>query len=192
MKCLTIEQIYLYIEKELSPSENKNVESHLKVCSKCQKALEERRLLSQAAESLHLWETPPDFTQQVMARIFPSKVSLPAWLGTLATGFASMVVCFFILTLVTGQNLRSLLLSFTEAVFDFIKYLIPLFVKVLKLASVLVTIAQRFAEFLLKGLTVLTSIISTEVQIIIISTTIILIVSSIYFLRRKLLFGEKT
>ena len=192
MKCLTIEQIYLYIEKELSPSENKNVESHLKVCSKCQKALEERRLLSQAAESLHLWEIPPDFTQQVMARIFPPRVSLPAWLGTLAAGFASMVLCFFILTLVTGQNLRSLLLNFTEAVFNFIKYLIPLFVKVLKLASVLVTIAQRFAEFLLKGLTVLTSIISTEVQIIIISTTIILIVSSIYFLRRKLLFGEKT
>jgi hypothetical protein len=192
MKCLSIEQIYLYIEKELSPSENKNVESHLKVCSKCQKALEERRLLSQAAESLHLWETPPDFTQQVMARIFPPRVSLPAWLGTLAAGFASMVLCFFILTLVTGQNLRSLLLNFTEAVFNFIKYLIPLFVKVLKLASVLVTIAQRFAEFLLKGLTVLTSIISTEVQIIIISTTIILIVSSIYFLRRKLLFGEKT
>jgi len=192
MKCLSIEQIYLYIEKELSPSKNKNVESHLKVCSKCQKALEERRLLSQAAESLHLWETPPDFTQQVMARIFPPRVSLPAWLGTLAAGFASMVLCFFILTLVTGQNLRSLLLNFTEAVFNFIKYLIPLFVKVLKLASVLVTIAQRFAEFLLKGLTVLTSIISTEVQIIIISTTIILIVSSIYFLRRKLLFGEKT
>ena len=192
MKCLSIEQIYLYIEKELSPSKNKNVESHLKVCSKCQKALEERRLLSQAAESLHLWETPPDFTQQVMARIFPPRVSLPAWLGTLAAGFASMVLCFFILTLVTGQNLRSLLLNFTEAVFNFIKYLIPLFVKVLKLSSVLVTIAQRFAEFLLKGLTVLTSIISTEVQIIIISTTIILIVSSIYFLRRKLLFGEKT
>lgn len=192
MKCLTIEQIYLYIENELSPSENKNVENHLRVCPICQKALEERKLLSQAAESLHLWEPPPDFTQQVMARIFPPKVSLPAWLGTLATGFASMVLCFLILTLVTGQNLKSLLLSFTEAVFDFIKYLIPLFVKVLKLASVLVTIVQRFAEFLLKGLTLLTSIISTEVQIIIISTTIILIVSSIYFLRRKLLFGEKT
>ncbi len=192
MKCLTIEQIYLYIEKELSPSENKDVESHLRICSRCQRALEERRLLSQAAESLHLWEAPPDFTQQVMARIFPAKVSLPAWLGTLATGIASMVLCFFLLTLVTGQNIRSLLLSFTEAMFDFLKYLAPLFVKALKLASLLVTIFQRFAEFLLKGLTLLTSIISTELQIIIISTTVILIVSSIYVLRRKLIFGEKT
>ena len=192
MKCLSIDQIYLYIEKELSPSENKKIESHLKVCSICQKALEERKLLSQAAESLPLWDAPPDFTQQVMARIFPPKVSLPVWMGTLAAGFASMVLCFFILTLVTGQNLRSLLLSFTEAVFDFLKYLAPLFLKVLKLASLLVTIFQRFAEFLLKGLTLLTSIISTELQIIIISITIILIVSSIYALRRKLVFGEKT
>ena len=103
-----------------------------------------------------------------------------------------MVLCFFLLTLVTGQNIRSLLLSFTEAVFDFLKYLAPLFVKVLKLASLLVTIFQRFAEFLLKGLTLLTSVISPVLQIIIISTTVILIVSSIYVLRRKLLFGEKT
>ena len=192
MKCLTIEQIYLYIEKGLSPSENKDVENHLRVCPICQKALEDRKLLSQAAESLHLWEAPSDFTQQVMARIFPPKVSLPAWLGTLATGFASMVLCFFILTLVTGQNLRSLLLSFTEAVFDFLKYLAPLFVKVLKLASLLVTVFQRFAEFLPKGLTLLTSIISPELQIIIISFTIILIITSIFALRRKLVFGEKT
>lgn len=192
MKCLTIEQIYLYIEKDLSPSENKEIESHLKACPMCQKALEERRLLSQAAESLHLWEAPPDFSQQVLARIFPPKVSLPAWLGTVAAGFASMVLGFFILTLITGQNLRSLLLSFTEAVFDFLKYLAPLFVKVLKLASLLVTISQRFAEFLLKGLTLLTSIISTELQIIIISSTIILIAASIFALRRKLAFGEKT
>jgi len=191
MKCLNIEQIYLYIEKELSLGENKKIEEHLTICPKCKKALEERRLLLQATESLPLWQTPPDFTQQVMARIFPAKVSLKAWLGAVSTGFVSLILALFIFFLATGQNLSSLALSFYDTILNFIKNLSPIFVKLIKLASLFVKILQQLSEYIIKGFTLLTTIISPEIQIIIITVTIILIASSIYGIRKKLLVGEK-
>lgn len=191
MKCLNIEQIYLYIEKELSLGENKKIEEHLTICPKCKKALEERRLLLQATESLPLWQTPPDFTQQVMARIFPAKVSLKAWLGAVSTGFVSLILALFIFFLATGQNLSSLALSFYDTILNLIRDFSPTFVKLIKLASLFVKILQQLAEYIIKGFTLLTTIISPEIQIIIITITIILIASSIYGIRKKLLVGEK-
>lgn len=191
MKCLNIEQIYLYIEKELSLGENKKIEEHLTICPKCKKALEERRLLLQATESLPLWQTPPDFTQQVMARIFPAKVSLKAWLGAVSTGFVSLILALFIFFLATGQNLSSLALSFYDTILNLIRNFSPIFVKLIKLASLFVKILQQLAEYIIKGFTLLTTIISPEIQIIIITITIILIASSIYGIRKKLLVGEK-
>ena len=191
MKCLNIEQIYLYIEKELSLGENKKIEEHLIICPKCKKAFEERRLLLQATESLPLWQTPPDFTQQVMARIFPAKVSLKAWLGAVSTGFVSLILALFIFFLATGQNLSSLALSFYDTILNLIRDFSPIFVKLIKLASLFVKILQQLAEYIIKGFTLLTTIISPEIQIIIITITIILIVSSIYGIRKKLLVGEK-
>jgi len=191
MKCLNIEQIYLYIEKELSLGENKKIEEHLTICPKCKKALEERRLLLQATESLPLWQTPPDFTQQVMARIFPAKVSLKAWLGAVSTGFVSLILALFIFFLATGQNLSSLALSFYDTILNLIRNFSPIFVKLIKLASLFVKILQQLSEYIIKGFTLLTTIISPEIQIIIITITIILIAPSIYGIRKKLLVGEK-
>lgn len=62
MNCLRINQIYLYLEGELSPAENKSIEEHLSSCLICKKAVKERKLLLQASRSLPLWNTPPDFS----------------------------------------------------------------------------------------------------------------------------------
>lgn len=191
MKCLSIEQIYLYVEKELSAAQNKKIEQHLATCLKCKKALEERRLLLQAAESLPLWQTPPDFTQQVMARIFPAKVSLSAWLAAASAGFVSIVLALFFFFLVTGQNISGLLASFNQALWYFVRNISLISVKLLKLASLFVKLLQQFSEYLIKGFTLLTTIISPEVQIIVITITIILVASSVYGIRKKLLVGEK-
>jgi len=191
MKCLSIEQIYLYVEKELSAAQNKKIEQHLATCLKCKKALEERRLLLQAAESLPLWQTPPDFTQQVMARIFPAKVSLSAWLTAASAGFVSIILAIFIFFLVTGQNISGLLASLNQALWYFVRNISPISVKLLKLASLFVKLLQQFSEYLIKGFTLLTTIISPEVQIIVITITIILVASSVYGIRKKLLVGEK-
>jgi predicted anti-sigma-YlaC factor YlaD len=191
MRCLSIEQIYLYLEKELPAAEDREIHKHLAVCPKCKKAAEERKLLLQAAESLPFWKTPPGFDQQVMARIFPKKASLLAWLGAAASAFASMILAVFVFALVTGQNLSSLLFNIYHTGLDFIKNTSPLFVKTLKVASLLTKILQQLVELLIKALILLTTIISPQVQIILIAVAIIFIVSSIYGIRRKLLIGEK-
>lgn len=191
MKCLRIEQIYLYLEKELSPAEDRKIHKHLAACPKCKKAVGERKLLLQASESLPLWKTPPDFAQQVMARIFPEKVSVWAWLGAAASGFASMVLAVVLFALVTGQSLSSLLFSIYHTGLNFLKDLSPLFVKILKVATLLIKILQQLGELLLKGLTLLPTIISPPVQIILIAVAVLFIASSIYGIRRKLFIGEK-
>jgi hypothetical protein len=191
MKCLSIEQIYLYIEKEVSLSESKKIERHLATCRKCKKALEERRPLLQASESLPLWKTPPDFTQQVMARIFPIRVPLSAWLTALYAGLGSISLAIFILFLVTGQNFSTLLTGFNHSLWNFIKNISPIFVKLFKVASLFVKALQQFFEYIVKAFASLTTIISPQVQIIIITIAIILIAFSIYGIKRKILIGEK-
>ncbi|NIO49960.1 MAG: hypothetical protein GTN73_11095 [Candidatus Aminicenantes bacterium] len=191
MKCLSINQIYLYIEKELSLSENKKIEEHLATCRKCKKALEERRPLLQASENLPLWKTPPDFTQQVMARIFPLRVPLSAWLTAAYAGLGSTTLAIFILFLVAGQHFSSLLTSLNHSLWNFVRNLSPVFVKLVKVASLFIKALQQFFGYIIKTFTSLTTIISPQVQIIIITIAIILIAFSIYGIKRKILIGEK-
>ena len=191
MKCLSIEQIYLCIEKELPLSENKKIEEHLATCRKCKNALEERRHLLQASENLPLWQTPPDFTQQVMARIFPIRVPLSAWLTAAYAGFGSIILAIFILFLVTGQNFSSLLTSLNHSLWNFVRNLSPVFMKLFKVASLFVKTLQQFFEYIIKAFASLTTIISPQVQIIIITIAIILIAFSIYGIKRKIFIGEQ-
>ncbi len=191
MKCLSIEQIYLFIEKELPLSENKKIEEHLATCRKCKNALEERRHLLQASENLPLWQTPPDFTQQVMAKIFPIRVPLSTWLTAAYAGFGSIILAIFILVLVIGQNFSSLLTSLNHSLWNFVRNFSPAFVKLFKVASLFVKTLQQFFEYIIKAFASLTTIINPQVQIIIITITIILIAFSIYGIKRKILIGEK-
>lgn len=191
MKCLSIEQIYLYIEKEVSLSEGKKIEKHLAACRKCKNALEERRPLIQAADNLSLWQAPADFTQQVMARIFPIRVPLSAWLTAAYAGLGSISLAIFILFLVTGQNFSNLLTSLNHNLWNFIKNLSPVFVKLFKIASLFIKALQQFFEYIVKAFSAFTAIISPQVQIIIITIAIILIAFSIYGIKRKILIGEK-
>jgi hypothetical protein len=92
---------------------------------------------------------------------------------------------------VTGQKLSDLLFSSYHTLLNFVKNLSPLFVKILKLATVFLKILQQLGELMIKGLTLLTTIISPQVQIILISIAVIAILSSIYGLRKKLWIGER-
>lgn len=191
MKCITVEKIYLYLEKELSRAEYKKVKEHLTVCPHCQRAFKERQLLTQAADGLPRWETPPGFTQQVMDRIFPAKTSVKSWIGALSAGFASMVLALFIYSAASGQNIVNLFIHINDAFWNAISNIPPLLVKLIKMASIFITILFRFLGWILKSLSLLTTIISPEVQAIAIVITLILIVSSIYGLRKKFLLEIK-
>jgi hypothetical protein len=191
MKCLSLEQVYLYLEKELSPGENIKIEEHLSTCRKCKKALEERKPLLQAADRLPLWETPPGFTQQVMARIFPPRVPISAWLTAAYVGSGSIILAIFSLFLVTGQNFSGFLTSLNHNLWNFVRNISPFFVKVFKVASIFVKVLQQLFGYIIKAFASLTTIISPELQLIIITIAIILIAFSIYGIKRKIFIGEE-
>lgn len=191
MKCLTIEQIYLYLEKELASSENKSVEQHLASCLECKDALEERRFFHQTIESLPSWQVPSGFTQQVMDRIFPAKAPLWGWLAALAGGFLTFIITLGIYLLATGQNLSSIFINFSQNLGAQMKNLSLVFIKFFKLIYVILKIIRELIEHILSGFLQISTIIGPEVQIPI---TIILVLTSsfiIYGIRRKLLIGEK-
>lgn len=192
MKCLSIEQVYLYLENELSASEKRGVEQHLASCQKCKNAFEERNLLQRAAESLPIWSTPPGFTRQVMDRIFPAKIPLLSWIGAVSAGLASIVLAFTAWTLVTGQNVADVLLSINHTLLNYVKNLVPLLVKIFKLASLGLKVFHQFSQYLFKLITWMTTIVSPQIQVVILAVTAILITFFIFGMRRKILFGEKT
>jgi hypothetical protein len=191
MSCLSAEQIYTYLEKELSASENRKIEKHLSSCLKCHKALEERKFFLQAVEGLPSWQVPANFSQQVMDRIFPVKVTLWGWLLALAGGFLTVILASTICILATGQNLSSLFLSLHQTMWETIKNSFLVFIKFFKVISILLTTTRQLLESLSKGLLQILTVIHPEFQILIIVIFILASFLIIYGMRRKFLFGEK-
>ncbi len=192
MKCLGIDQVYSYLEKELSSEENKKIEEHLATCLKCKNALEERSLFVQAADSLPLWQIPPDFTQQVMARVYPDKVTLRQWLTAVAVGTSSIVATLLAFFIFTGQNLTTFLSGITHTLWNLVRNIAIIFIKLFKIASLLITVARQLVEHLFENFARLTTLISPEVQISIITFSILLFTFLILGIRRKILIGEKS
>lgn len=192
MKCLRIDQIYLYLEKELSPSENKKVEKHLASCIKCKNAVEERKILLKASESLPLWEVPPDFTGQTMAQIFPEKVSLRSWLAAAAVSLSSIILLFSLFFIFSKENLGGLFINLGHRLLDILRSLSVLLIKILEIATLLVKIIIQFSGFLIKIFTHLTKILDLEAQIILIAFGLVLISSLLFGVRKKFMTGEKT
>ncbi len=192
MGCLTIAQIYLFIENELAVDEVRKIQKHLRTCAKCRNAVEERRILVQAANTLPQFELPPDFTEQVMAKIFPSRIPLRVWIRVAAGGLSGLTFAFFLFYVLSGKNLADLFVSINKFLLPALRTLSTGAVKAFKLVWHLINIIAQFLDFALKGFGKLTTILSPEIQIGIITLT--LITSTLIFLtvRKKLMFGEKT
>jgi len=191
MNCLQIELIYLYLEKELSPSELKEIEEHLFACPKCREQVEERRLLLQAAETLPEFEVPPDFTKKVMSRIFPAKASFFGWRVILGTAFSFLFLSVILIFLALNKNLPNFLLSFILTLGNSVKNMAVIFVKFFKLASLFFKILFHFLGELSRMFSLLTTLISPEIVILVFVAAFILVLSSIYGIRSKFLAGEK-
>jgi hypothetical protein len=192
MGCLTIAQIYLFIENELAVDEVQKIQKHLSTCAKCRNIVEERRVLVQAANTLPQFELPPDFTERVMAKIFPSRIPLRVWIKAAAGGLSALTFAFFLFYVLSGKNLADLFVSINKFLLPTLRTLSTGIVKAFKLLWHLLNIIAQFFDFALKGFGKLTTILSPEIQFSIITLT--LIASTLIFLtvRKKLMFGEKT
>ena len=191
MSCLHIDQIYLYLEGELSPKDNRSIKDHISSCDKCQKAVEERKRLLEASQSLPVWETPKDFTPRVLAYIFPKKITLRDWVVTAAIGLSSAVLAFFVVYLISGQNLADLFLNLNRTALNLFRDIVVVLVKAAKLISVGIHLILKIISLLLKGLASFTTILSPELQIGLIVLTVIITALLLFGAKRKFLAGEK-
>lgn len=191
MDCLNIEQIYLFLEQDMSPDEMLRIQKHLDSCPHCFNAVEDRRVLVLAANSLPQIEVPPDFGQQVMAAIFPDIAPLGVWVKSIAAGLSSTVFAFLLFYIFSGKNIADLFISIGRFFLSVLSALSTGLVKILKLVGYVVNILIDLGRLLIKGFVQLTALLSPEVQFIIIAITLLL--SALLFLgvRRKFMMGEK-
>jgi len=191
MNCVRIDQVYLFLEGELSTEENRSIKDHISTCEKCRKAVEERKLLIEASQSLPVWETPQDFTQRVLAHIFPKKNTLRDWIVTASIGLSSAVLAFFVVYLISGHNLADVFINLNRTVLSFFQNIIVVLVKTAKLISVGIQVILKIISLILKGFASLTTILSPELQIGLIALSAIITALLLFGVKRKLLTGEK-
>jgi hypothetical protein len=190
MKCLRIDEIYLYLEGDLSSQQMKKVKNHISSCAGCKKGVEERRRLNMAAESLPDLPVPKDFTNQVMGKIFPEKVPLRSWLIALASGFSTIATVLFVYFLISGQNLADFMIGLNQAFVSLARNLSVFCAKFLKLVSLFAKIILQFLGYLINALSRWTKIPNQEIQVVIITLTLFLSVFLIFKLKRKIFSGE--
>jgi len=191
MSCLTVRQVYLYLEDELTPEERDSVERHLVSCESCQLLLEDREKMMQAVETFPPIVLPVDFTQQVMAKVFPKASLVRIWIAGLATAFSLMMFIFLAVFLLSDFSFSGLFVGLNSSLWTFVKNVSVFAVKLFKITSVIFGIIVQFVSFIFKTLGSLTTLIRPEFQIFLVIITVILSIFALYMMRRKILTGDK-
>ncbi|MGD9347061.1 MAG: zf-HC2 domain-containing protein [Candidatus Aminicenantes bacterium] len=191
MSCLTVRQVYLYLEDELTVEERESVERHLVSCESCKLLLEDRKKMMQAVETLPPIDLPADFTQQVMARVFPRVSTVRIWIAGLATSFSLMMFIFLAVFMQSDFSFSGLFVGLNSSLWTFVKNVSVFAVKLFKITSVVFEIIIQFVSFLFKTLGSLTTLIRPEFQVFLVILTIILSILTLYMMRRKIWTGDK-
>jgi len=190
MNCLNIGEIYKYIDNELNEVERKKIEKHLSTCSKCSHAVEERKLITQAAESLPDLKLPQDFSQAILNRIFPPKISLKSWLTAFAGGIAAAAAAFISFILISGYNSANTLLNIYRALIDSFRNMSVLAAKFIKTTTLLLKIMVKFIGYLIKGIVGAANLLNTETQLVLIFFTAGISLLVLIKVRRHMSNGE--
>jgi hypothetical protein len=191
MNCLRIDQIYPFIEGELSPDEKRSIEAHISSCSKCKNAIAERRLLVEASQSLPVWEVPQGLTQSILANILPKKITFRDWIVTAAIGLSSAVLAFLVVYLVSGQTLADVFINLNHSALNLFQNIVVVSAKAAKLISVGIQIIFKIASLIIKGLGSLSTILGPEIQLGLILLTVVITALLLFGVKRKFLAGEK-
>ncbi len=86
MNCFKIEEIYAYLEKEITPQKARAIEEHFHHCSRCRSLAEDRRRFLDACSHLPDWPLPVNWAKAVMKRIASIKPASFFWLIALISG----------------------------------------------------------------------------------------------------------
>lgn len=191
MSCLTVRQTYLYLEDQVPVDERESIEKHISSCEPCKILLEDRKMMMQAVETLPPLDMPANFTQQVMAKVFPRVSSVRIWIAGSATAFSLMMFLFLAIFLQSDISFSGVFVRLNSSLWAFVKNLSVFAVKLFKIASVILEILIQFASFIFKTLGSLATLIRPEFQIFLITLTVVLSISALYMMRRKIWTGDK-
>ncbi len=171
MKCLKLEQIYNYLEGELSPQQRKEVEEHLSFCSKCYQAVEERKFLLESIGEIPKFEPPSNFVEKVMAKIAISEVSwIKVLISSISASFIFLLILFGLLK-ITGQSISSLFLTLSHSFLNIVENTAIIIAKIIRIITLIVwVIKQLFTHFL----TIISHLASSGVEFQVVIFTILL------------------
>jgi len=187
MTCLNLEKLYAYLEGDLSDRDKKTVEDHVASCSACGEALEERRYLLQAAETLPAFEVPGDFARAVMDKIAPehSKAKASGRLMAAAAGVATFAVALVATTLITGHALSQFVLGLNRFLWSNLQGLASVLTKGAKYVFLTLKVLIQIGGEVLQILKTLTSFIGPETQVVFIGATVLLILGGGFLWSRR-------
>ncbi len=192
MNCLTADSIYLFLEGELTPTEASRVRAHCARCAPCTEAVAERRQLNQAAQNLTAWPVPSDFARQIMARLFPERLSLRRALWTAAAGTTGIISALFLVFLLSGLSLLNFLMSLNQAILSGLRDLTLYGAKLVKLLTLLAKVFARFSGFMWDNLAHLSGLPSFQLQAALVGITVLLIITLYFGVKRLFPVGEKS
>ncbi|MCP2520683.1 anti-sigma factor [Candidatus Aminicenantes bacterium AC-335-A11] len=187
MRCLRIEQIYDYLEGEVSPVKKLEIEKHISTCPKCFKIFMERKTLLEGIKEIPRIEPPSDFVKKIMDKILLPSVSwLKVAIYTLSISFIFSFLSI-ILIKTTNQTISSLFREFIHFSLETFKYITIFLAKLIKTINFIFKISAQLIKELMILISSATSL-ELKFQIIILSFIIVsIIVFILYFPLKKIL-----
>jgi len=186
MICLSLDRLYRYLDRDLSPEEAAEVEVHLSACARCRERAEERRALSQAASSLPELELPDGFAKAIMGRIIRAEAPHKSWLVILGVGLGTLGIGLGALILASGRSAAGLLLGFGRGSLQSVQDVFVLLVKFFKLLLLAVKILPDLAGTALRGLSRVSGSLPAEILAVAAVVVLILMSSLLVGFRRRL------
>lgn len=191
MSCLRPEQIYALLEGGLDSAASLSIDQHLAECPACRTAVEERRLLVQAAESLPAIAVPADFAAGIMARLHPPedaslpRLSLRGWLAATFAGAGTFGLALTLLALLSGHNLGTYFLRLSQALIGYLQDATATAVKLAKYILLFLKIARELAGAAIGILKQATAFIGPEVQAVCLLAALALLAAGAFLWKRR-------
>ncbi|MFW6160554.1 MAG: anti-sigma factor family protein [Acidobacteriota bacterium] len=191
MNCLGIDQIYLYLEKQLSSQEEQAILNHIAGCQKCREALEERKVFQQAAETLPQWQVPPEFTEKVMQTAFKKWISLKEIIFSFIGGTVLISSLLFIFFISTGHSFSHMLTYTFRSILDSAENFILFLLKAAKIILIFLGLTRDFIIWILSSLKLILSFFSPEILAFLCILSLAMVVIASLVLKKKYILGER-
>lgn len=189
MNCLKISDLYEYLDGGISSDQAREIEGHLRVCTKCRRAAEERRFIAEAASGLAPFEVPEDFAERVMYRLAQSKIQSPAWLIGLAAG-TSVLTLITAVMIASGKSGLELIKGIGQNFWDFTRTAVLIMAKVISFVSLIGRALRSLLEAGANVLSSWSSFVPRSLQVFMIVVALAILATLFYGMRKKLPIGD--